>query len=113
MSSPPVSKTPSQRATDSATSAGAGSAGAIHGSPPAAATARQYWLERLTELSSNSTPRFCVLGEIKIKGGFMMSHRGDAETQRGKVICGAETTKASTHPRRLCISAVNSKFIQG
>src|SRR5262245_11187654 len=73
MSSPPVSSTPSARATDSATSERAGSAGGIHGKPPPAAMARLYWFERLMELSSNSTPRFVVLGVMRISGGFMKS----------------------------------------
>src|SRR6476620_257482 len=72
-SSPPVSNTPSQRATDSATSDFAGMDGAIHGNPPAEATAMQYWFERLTELSSNSTPRLVVLGEMRIRGGRFIS----------------------------------------
>ena len=55
-------------ATISASSARSVVVGAVTGMPPAWVTDKSYLTERLTDKSRNSTPRFSMLGEIRIKG---------------------------------------------
>src|SRR6267378_5738131 len=73
MSSPPVRTTPSTRRTISASSTRSLVLGRRNGMPPAWRMDCSYLKERLTERSLNSTPRFSMLGETRIKGGLAIA----------------------------------------